>query len=90
VGKYIPQTRPATLLDASELSRLSAQFGYSVAEADMAARLRVALASPLHMVIVAEGTSALAGWAAAEGGIEGLRDAPRPLQRCQRRSASLL
>ncbi|HVI57811.1 MAG TPA: GNAT family N-acetyltransferase [Luteimonas sp.] len=61
--------RTATLDDAAEIARLSAQLGYPADVAVFEARLRRLLASPLHAVLVAGGEPASAK---AAGGLAGL------------------
>jgi N-acetylglutamate synthase-like GNAT family acetyltransferase len=60
------QTRPASLEDASGIARLSTQLGYPVTETDMRHRLERLLASPTHLVAVAERKGTLLGWIAGE------------------------
>lgn len=59
--------RPAVPADAAELARLSAQLGYPAPEEAFAQRLARLLDSPVHAVLVIDGTpGVLQGFAAAE------------------------
>lgn len=49
-----PRLRTATLADAAAIARLATQLGYPVTEAAMVTRLAKILASPEHVVFVAE------------------------------------
>ncbi len=59
--------RPMHADDAAETSRLAAQLGYPAAPGAMRARIAGLLASPRHVLAVAEATDgSLAGWISAE------------------------
>lgn len=58
--------RAATLADAAEIARLSAELGYPATLETMSARLQYLLASPRHAVLVGDGGSRLLGWIALE------------------------
>ena len=59
--------RSATVADAAEIARLSAQLGYPADEQVFAARLRRLLDSPVHAVLVAaDADGPLAGFIALE------------------------
>ena len=59
--------RSATVADAAEIARLSAQLGYPADEQVFAARLRRLLGSPVHAVLVAaDADGPLAGFIALE------------------------
>ena len=56
------ELRRATLTDAAEMTRLSAQLGYPLAPAEMARRLTVLLPNERHCVAVAASGERLLGW----------------------------
>jgi GNAT superfamily N-acetyltransferase len=58
--------RLANPRDAAEVARLSTQLGYPASGEVMRERLEQLLASPLHVVIVAEGDRGLLGWVLGE------------------------
>ena len=56
------ELRRATLADAAEMTRLSAQLGYPMAPAEMARRLGVLLPNERHYIAVAASRAQLLGW----------------------------
>jgi GNAT superfamily N-acetyltransferase len=60
------QVRLATIEDAESLARLSADLGYPASGSTIRDRLAPLLASPAHLVIVAEDGQQVLGWAGAE------------------------
>ncbi len=58
--------RPASLADATEITRLADELGYPVPAQHMTLRLERLLGDPDHQVIVAEGRDGLVGWAHVE------------------------
>lgn len=61
-----PQVRPATPADAVAVAGLATEWGYPSSELTARARLQQLLASPGHVVLVAEVSGAVAAWATAE------------------------
>ena len=58
--------RQASILDASQVARLSAQLGYPSSEADVHDRLSQLLPSRSAVVLVADTGADLVGWSSAE------------------------
>lgn len=58
--------RGATLADAAEIARLSAELGYPATGEQMHARLAQLLPQATHFVAVADSSTGLHGWIAAE------------------------
>lgn len=58
--------RQASILDASQIARLSAQLGYPSAEGVVHDRLSRLLASRTVVVLVADADAQLVGWSSAE------------------------
>lgn len=58
--------RQASVLDAAQIARLSAQLGYPASEADVQTRLSQLLASGTGVVLVADAGPGLVAWGSAE------------------------
>jgi len=58
--------RQASLFDAAQIARLSAQLGYASSEADMHVRLSLLLTLPTSVVLVADAGEVLSGWGSAD------------------------
>jgi len=58
--------RQASILDAAQIARLSAELGYAASEADVYNRLSLLLALPTSVVLVADSGAGLSGWGSAE------------------------
>lgn len=62
----VGEIRLATVEDAAEIARLSAELGYPSTPEEVASRLTALLPLATHFVAVAEGADFLLGWIAAE------------------------
>jgi GNAT superfamily N-acetyltransferase len=58
--------RPATASDASEIARLTTLLGYPSSTGDISSRLELLLQSASHFIAIAEASSRVVGWVAAE------------------------
>ena len=58
--------RPAAATDAAEIARLTTLLGYPASTEEIARRLDILLPSASYFIAVAEGSSGLVGWVAAE------------------------
>lgn len=58
--------RPATLKDASSIARLTTELGYPSTADEIAQRLDVLLRAETRFIVVAEQSSGIVGWIAAE------------------------
>jgi len=58
--------RPAVATDAAEIARLATLLGYPASTEEIAERLKHLLASASYFIAVADTSSGLAGWVAAE------------------------
>src|SRR5579862_5219914 len=58
----MPEIRPATLEDASEIARLGVQLGYEMSESPTRERLAYIVSSPDHEILVCADSGGLIGW----------------------------